>query len=70
MKYTVKLRNPASGTYWYETIEADNITHAQMAARNQYLYYVEQIKLESGQQEPEHVVEQAISSSNDPDAQV
>ena len=67
MKYTVQLRNPASGSYWYESIEANNIDHARMVSRQKWNYYVEQIKLLPGQTEPEHLAEQEIASSIDPD---
>jgi hypothetical protein len=67
MKYRVQLRNPASGSYWYEELVAENIEHARIVARQRWNYYVEQIKLLPGQTEPEYHTESTHTAVNDPD---
>lgn len=44
MKYQVQLRNPASGSYYYQTIDAHTIEQARIIARETWGYFVEQIK--------------------------
>jgi hypothetical protein len=63
MKYTVQIRNPASGSYWYETILADNIDQARMNARSKWGYFVEQIRAVELVKAP---ADADISISNDP----
>jgi hypothetical protein len=43
MKYQIQLRNPASGSYYYMTIEAHTLEQARIIAREQWGYFVEQI---------------------------